>query len=158
MLRKYLILLVISFSIFSSFRFFSITTSSSPLHTLILNLKICSDIVNSGNWDFWIDLILSMARHFFQLTLLKDTQSTTHIPSSRHHNPFLITNRSWILTVHKGRILELWHYLSHNLCSIRLFVDFFVLTCVLNLKLLTSAISCSQYEQNMEINNQFYAI
>ena len=28
----------------------------------------------------------------------------TEVPYSRHHNPLLITNSSWILTIHKGRI------------------------------------------------------
>ena len=29
-----------------------------------------------------------------------------HIPYARHYNPLLIRNRSWILTVHKVRILR----------------------------------------------------
>ena len=28
------------------------------------------------------------------------------IPYARHHNPLLIINRSWILTIHKGRNLQ----------------------------------------------------
>ena len=28
------------------------------------------------------------------------------IPYARHHNPLLITNRSWILTIHKDRIFR----------------------------------------------------
>ena len=29
-----------------------------------------------------------------------------YLPYARHHNPLLIRNRSWILTIHKGRILR----------------------------------------------------
>ena len=35
-----------------------------------------------------------------------------HIPYARHHNPLLITNRSWILTIHKDRIF--WENLLEN--------------------------------------------
>jgi len=32
--------------------------------------------------------------------------SANKIPYARHHNPLLIRNRSWILTIHKARILR----------------------------------------------------
>ena len=35
-----------------------------------------------------------------------------NLPYARHHNPFLIINRSWILTIHKDRIF--WKNLLEN--------------------------------------------
>ena len=35
-----------------------------------------------------------------------------HIPYARHHNPLLIRNRSWILTIHKALIF--WKNLLEN--------------------------------------------
>jgi hypothetical protein len=46
-------------------------------------------------------------------TLLKE------LPYARHHNPLLIRNRSWILTIHKARILRKKTLKKHFLTSKR---------------------------------------
>ena len=45
------------------------------------------------------------------------TWQDLHRPYARHHNPLLIINRSWILTLNKARILRYWGHFwwdSHN--------------------------------------------
>ena len=51
-----------------------------------------------------------LSPHEYHPRFIKNHWSTTHIqawlPSTRHHNQLLIRNRSWILTIHKARILR----------------------------------------------------
>ena len=61
-------------------------------------------------WGFWY----STQKHTWNIPRISPRfnygYTTTlfnkkHVPYERHHNPLLIINRSWILTVHKVRIL-----------------------------------------------------
>ena len=46
-------------------------------------------------------LVLRLVRHTMEAYALE-----VQIPYARHYNPLLIRNRSWILTLHKARILR----------------------------------------------------
>ena len=37
---------------------------------------------------------------------MAEEEAVSYLPYPRHHNPLLIRNRSWILTIHKGRIFR----------------------------------------------------
>ena len=36
---------------------------------------------------------------------MAEEEAVSYLPYPRHHNPLLIRNRSWVLTIHKERIL-----------------------------------------------------
>ena len=50
----------------------------------------------------WKPIIIINFASFVLLSL----SLNSYIPYARHHNPLLIRNRSWILTIHKARILR----------------------------------------------------
>ena len=54
-----------------------------------------------GRNNFWRRILIFKHLHFSVILFHK-----IKLPYARHYNPLLIRNRSWILTIHKARILR----------------------------------------------------
>ena len=68
------------------------------------NMTFCSTL-NSwiGEFLFWCQEQIIL---YISFKLIVQQDSPIQLPYARHYNPLLIRNRSWILTIHKARILR----------------------------------------------------
>ena len=68
-------------------------------------LIIYMDFLYSFTRDFWLKSSSSKKRSFRKQHIFKLGRSgISYIPYTRHYNPLLIRNPSWLLTIHKGRL------------------------------------------------------
>ena len=64
-------------------------------------LNIIVNLIVNLNVNLIVNLIVGLI-----VNLSVDIQYIYYIPYARHYNPLLIRNRSWIVTIHKARILK----------------------------------------------------